>query len=114
VEFRDAAVNNRNNQQGATSAPVCLLARGGRGLGRRDIRPASRLFLLEPQVVVFSGPVKIDGAAAHRLKGALHADGADVNVSSIAAMNSIATTPWTISAFCIASIVVPYNGKIST
>src|SRR5215472_11117402 len=80
VKFRGAEVNKRKNQEGATYA-VCLLARGGSGLGCWDSPLASRFFLRKPKVVVFSGPVKIDGAAAHRLEGALHADGADVNVS---------------------------------
>src|SRR5437588_9737616 len=40
---------------------------------------ALRLFR-KPQIVVFLGPVYVDGTFAHRFEGALHADGTDIDV----------------------------------
>src|SRR5205807_2645283 len=34
----------------------------------------------EPQGVVFLGPIEVDGAGAHRLEGAFHAERADIDV----------------------------------
>src|ERR1041385_7847241 len=45
------------------------------------VRSCSRLFLFKPQTMVFPGPVEIDGAGAHRLKGTFHAYGTNIDVS---------------------------------
>src|SRR5262245_57693055 len=43
-------------------------------------RAAPGHLLLEPQAVVLTGPVLVHLAPAHGLEGALHTDGADVDV----------------------------------
>src|SRR5512139_512756 len=47
---------------------------------RLDAHHPGGLHLGQPEVVVLAGPVRVDVAVRHRLEGALHADGADVDV----------------------------------
>lgn len=67
-------------QAGGADSFVDLFCRSCSRLRPRVVGARSGVLLLKPKAVVLPRPVDINGASAHRLEGAFHADRANVDV----------------------------------